>query len=130
MNLKKKYKQKMNYQRDEFNQKYRYINKIYQSINAILIFIIQKLDIINVILGIPVIYAYIYNKIDIIYFSILDTLLTRLRSIRGFISCFNIFINFYIVNIGIEILHIISEEIENQNTEVIRILRNLYRELD
>ena len=120
----------MNYQRDEFNQKNRYINKIYHSINAILIFIIQKLDIINVILGIPVIYAYICNKIDIIYFSILDTLLTRLRSIRGFISCFNIFINFYIVNIGIEILHIISEEIENQNTEVIRILRNLYRELD
>ena len=120
----------MNYQRDEFNQKYRYINKIYQSINAILIFIIQKLDIINVILGIPVIYAYIYNKIDIIYFSILDTILIILRYIRGFISFFNIFIKCYIVNIGIEILHIISEEIENQNTEVIRILRNLYRELD
>ena len=123
MNLKKIYI-KMNYQRDEFNQKYKYINKIYQSINVILIFIIQKLDILNSILGIIVIYVYK------IYFSILDTILIILRNIRGIVSFFDVFIPYYIVNIGIEILHIISEEIENQNTEVIRILRNLYRELD
>ena len=77
----------MNYQRNEFNQNYKYINKLYQSINAILIFIIQKLDILNSILGIAVIYAYIYNKI---YFSILDTILIILRNIRGiksFLMC-------------------------------------------
>ena len=117
----------MNYQRNEFNQKYKYINKLYQSINAILIFIIQKLDILNSILGITVIYAYIYNKI---YFSILDTILIILRNIRGIKSFFDVFIPYYIFNIGIEILHIISEEINRENTEVIRILRHLYRELE
>ena len=104
-------------------------NKFLTKIEKIIYYIIMHIDIYSLILGIPCLYSLVYDKKKLIFFSILDWIYNKIIYIRTFKLLVRL-IDYYIIKIIFELLKIINNEIDNPNSEVTPIIRNLYRELE
>ena len=105
-------------------------NKFVKKLEKILYKAIIKIDFLNLFISISSIISYFYGKEE----SIIIYFIERLNYIITYIRLFNmfvqLFIEYYIFNIGIKLLDIIVEKIRARNFEVITVIINLLRELN
>ena len=104
-------------------------NKLFEKIEKIIFYIIFNIDILKTILLILFIHSIDYDN-ELKIFSFLKIIYRVFLFIATFNLLFKKYIKVYITKIGIIILNVIVDEINNPNSEVGQKITNLYRELD
>ena len=104
-------------------------NKLFDKIEKIIFYIIFNIDILKTILLILFIHSIDYDN-ELKIFSFLKIIYRVFLFIATFNLLFKKCVTVYITKIGIIILNVIVDEINNPNSEVGQKITNLYRELD
>ena len=104
-------------------------NKLFEKIEKIIFYIIFNIDILKTILLILFIHSIDYDN-ELKIFSFLKNIYRVFLFIATFNLHFKKCVKVYITKIGIIILNVIVDEINNPNSEVGQKITNLYRELD